>query len=406
MFEYLYAKKSAIRRQRDGLFAQERERYLQHCHQSGSAKITLQIKGWALLRFANHMQASDQSGVSWRRLEEIVRSVTSNNPTPASIDSVKSSSLLWLRYLGWWKEPTEPTFLSEDLDRFVFWMRDERGLSDSTIEQWTERTRSFLQWYASKGKEFPRINIEDIDDYFVAKGKNWGRASSAYMITMLRIFLRHAASRGRCDHRLPDLIDRPRLYRLEGLPAALDWTDVQRLLSDADSEVGRDIRDRSFMMLMSIYGLRASEVVALRLDQIDFDRGMLMVHRAKNRKPQIYPLVPSVAKALARYIDSVRPRVAHSEVFIRCQAPLVPISRIGLSTAVHRRIKKLGVSVARSGPHSLRHACAVKLLSDGFTLKEIGDHLGHKSASATMVYAKTDLNALREVAEFDLGDLS
>lgn len=406
MFEYLYTKKYAIQRQRDGLFAQERERYLRDCHQAGSTKVTLQVKGQALLRFAGHMKISDQAGVSRCRFEDIVRSVTSKNPTPGSIYVVKKYSLPWLRYLNWWREPGAPKFNSEELDRFVSWMRNERGLSQSTIDQWTERTRSFLQWYAGNGKVFSQIDIHDIDDYFATKRTHWGRTSSAYMVCMLRVFLGHAASGGYCDRQLPTLIDRPRLYSCEGLPAALDWKDVRHLLSAADTDSNRDVRDLACMMLMSIYGLRRSEVAALRLDQIDFNQSRLLIQRAKNGAPQIYPLVPSVAAVLSRYIDHFRPAVKYPEVFICSTAPLVPISPTGLSTTVHRRIKKLGISVARSGPHSLRHACAVKLLSDGITLKEIGDHLGHKSTSATMVYAKTDLKALREVAEFDLGELS
>lgn len=406
MFDYLYAKKFAIKRQRDGLFAQERERYLQHCHDTGSTRITLQVKGQALLRFASYMRISDQHGVDQRRFEEIVGLVTARNSSPGAVYAVKKYSQPWLRYLGWLLKPEIPNFFTEEVESYISWMRNERGLSPSTIEQWTERIKSFFRWYGGRGKEFSQINISDIDDYFVEKGEKWGRTSSAYVVSMLRTFFRYAATKGKCDPRLPSLIDRPRIYTNEGLPSALDWTDVGRLLANAESESRNDTRDRAIMMLMAIYGLRSCEVASLRLDQIDRKNSTLLIQRSKNRKPQIYPLIPSVADALTRYIETVRPAVAYPEVFIRFAAPLSPISRIGLSTTVHRRIKKLGVSIKRSGPHSLRHACAVKLLSDGFLLNEIGDHLGHKSASATRVYAKTDVKALREVAAFDLGDLS
>lgn len=406
MFDYLYAKQYAIQRQRDGLFAQERERYLQHCHSTGSTRVTLQVKGQALLRFANHMRISDRNGMDRQRFDEIVGLVTESNPSPGAIYGVKKCSQPWLRFLGWLVEPENPKFFIEELESYVSWMRDERGLSSSTIEQWTERLTSFLCWYGGRGKKFSQINIHDIDAYFVEMGKNWGRTSSAYIVTMLRVFLRHAASTGKCDARLPTLIDRPRIYRDEGLPSALEWPDVQRLLANADSGASNDIRDRAIMMLMAIYGLRTCEVASLRLDQIDRKNSTLLIQRAKNRRPQIYPLIGSVADALDQYISTVRPAVECPEVFIRFAAPLSPISRAGLSTAVHRRIKELGVSIKRSGPHSLRHACAVRLLSEGFNLNEIGDHLGHQSASATRVYAKTDVRALREVAAFDLGDLS
>jgi integrase len=72
---------------------------------------------------------------------------------------------------------------------------------------------------------------------------------------------------------------------------------------------------------------------------------------------------------------------------------------------VCQRLTRLGIRTAHRGPHSLRHACAARLVAEGLTLKEIGDHLGHRSASSTRIYAKVDLPGLREVAAFDLGEL-
>lgn len=177
MFDYLYAKQYAIQRQRDGLFAQERERYLQHCHSTGSTRVTLQVKGQALLRFANHMRISDRNGMDRQRFNEIVGLVTESNPSPGAIYGVKKCSQPWLRFLGWLVEPENPKFFIEELESYVSWMRDERGLSSSTIEQWTERLTSFLCWYGGRGKKFSQINIHDIDAYFVEMGKNWGRTS-------------------------------------------------------------------------------------------------------------------------------------------------------------------------------------------------------------------------------------
>jgi integrase len=112
-----------------------------------------------------------------------------------------------------------------------------------------------------------------------------------------------------------------------------------------------------------------------------------------------------VAQALGRYIDDVRPVVAHAEVFIRTQAPRLPISGGAIYSMVNRRLRALGIQAAHLGPHALRHSCAAKLLAAGLTLKEIGDHLGHRSTAATMTYTKIDMASLRQVGDFDLGDL-
>jgi integrase len=146
-------------------------------------------------------------------------------------------------------------------------------------------------------------------------------------------------------------------------------------------------------------------VASLRLDQIDQVGKRLHIWRLKRCQPQIYPLVPSVGEALRRYIDDVRPNVAHAEVFIRLQAPRIPILATAIYTIVSQRLHALDIQAAHLGPHALRHSCAAKLLADGLTLKEIGDHLGHRSTSATMTYTKVDLASLRQVGDFDLGGL-
>lgn len=151
--------------------------------------------------------------------------------------------------------------------------------------------------------------------------------------------------------------------------------------------------------------MRATEVATLRLDQVDWQRRVIRVFRLKRRQPQVYPLLPSVAEALARYIYIVRPPTSYPEVFIGLHSPQRPLTRVAIYKLVSRRFLALGIEVVHLGPHAFRHACATRLIAEGLTLKEIGDHLGHRSTAATRTYAKVDLAALREVGDFDLGYL-
>jgi integrase/recombinase XerD len=197
----------------------------------------------------------------------------------------------------------------------------------------------------------------------------------------------------------------PRIYAQESLPFAPSWADVQRILADTLTDDPHDVRNRAILMLLSIYGMRATEVATLRLDQVDWQQRVIRVFRLKRRQPQVYPLLPSVAEVLARYIDIVRPSTSHPEVFIGLHSPRRPLTRSAIYKLVSRRFLALGIEVAHLGPHALRHACATRLIAEGLTLKEIGDHLGHRSPAATRTYAKVDLAALRVVGDFDLGDL-
>jgi integrase/recombinase XerD len=118
-----------------------------------------------------------------------------------------------------------------------------------------------------------------------------------------------------------------------------------------------------------------------------------------------YPLIPSVGAAIIRYLQVVRPASTHRELFLTLTPPFRPLSGSALHGLTRKRLQALGIETPHHGPHALRHACAMRLVAEGLSLKEIGDHLGHRSTAATRVYAKVDLVGLREVAAFDLGAL-
>ena len=117
------------------------------------------------------------------------------------------------------------------------------------------------------------------------------------------------------------------------------------------------------------------------------------------------PLVPTVGNAIIDYLKQGRPRSIRPELFLGLRAPFGPMSPGALGQAVTCRMKRLGLPLERKGAHSLRHACAVRLLDEGLSIKEIGDHLGHLSPRSTQIYAKVDLNKLRLVGDLDIGGL-
>ena len=158
-------------------------------------------------------------------------------------------------------------------------------------------------------------------------------------------------------------------------------------------------------MLLAIYGLRAGEVAALRLGDVDWDRELLSVTRPQQRCAQQYPLLPSLGDAVLRYLRDVRPRYSHRALFLTMKAPHRPLSSQSVSAVAHAWLTSIDAQVASRGAHSLRHACAAHLVAAGFSFKQIGDHLGHRSANSTFTYAKVDLAGLRQVAELDMGAL-
>jgi site-specific recombinase XerD len=237
------------------------------------------------------------------------------------------------------------------------------------------------------------------------KARGYSRTRMAAHIYSLRSFFRYAEERRELPAGPWYGLAAPRIYKDERLPLGPSWNDVQLLLKDADTDKAVDIRDRAMMLLLSIYGLRSAEVRSLRLQDIDWDNRVLLVPRPKCRTRAPYPLAATVATAIRRYLEKVRPHSKDDRLFLRMNAPLVGLTAAGLATVLRTRLTALGIVVTRFGAHGLRHACAARLLEQGLSLKAIGDHLGHRSSEATRIYAKVDLAGLREVADFDFGGL-
>jgi integrase/recombinase XerD len=406
MLEQLFRDKSALARHRTGPYAEERERYLQNCAEHGAMRTALRVKANELLWLCQHLPRDAAQGIDLPTLQEIARERRSFCKGATTEKRLVDIGRPWLRFLGWWRVPTTALRFQIHLERYVTWMRDERGFSSATVVQWRSKIRDFLQWYERTDRPLRALEPSDVDVYFVTEGaRRWCRVTTSSIVAALRVFLRHMAKCGECDPRVAEAIRGPRLYTQESLPSGPSWSDVHLLLAHAGGDSPADVRDRAILMLLAIYGMRSGEVRSMRLDQIDWPGRVLRVFRLKRRQPQVYPLLQSVAEAVARYIDTARPKAAHPEIFLGLQAPHGPLSSGAMSALVRHRFMALGIQSLHCGPHALRHACAARLIAEGLTMKEIGDHLGHRTTRATGTYAKIDLLALREVGDFDLGDL-
>jgi integrase len=250
------------------------------------------------------------------------------------------------------------------------------------------------------------VALEDVDAFIAEKNNaSWNRRTTIYQAQSLRAFFQYAGQQGLCSARIAQGIEIPRVYQHENLPVGPSWEQVQMLIESANTAKPVDIRDRAMLLLLAVYGLRRGEVGALRLEDLDWDNEVISVRRPKIRKSHQYPLARAVGEAILRYLQEVRPRSPYREIFLTFTAPFRPVVSGRVYPAVRRHLDKLGIELPHRGPHCLRHACATRLLGEGFSIEEIGLYLGHRSVDATQIYAKVDLAGLREVARFDLGGL-
>ena len=414
MFDRLFTRQAVVARHRNAPHAADRERFLVHCMEVGYSRSMLCKIAWQLqvisstIDLRRHSVTAGEIARAASRPSRVVRHRDSPRASPPDTQQLfVSVATKWLDFLGRLEhEPTNGTPFSGFVREFERHMRDERGLSPATIRTRCERANWFLASLPRQRSSVHEIAVDDVDRFLAAKGAaGWSRASLDALAASLRSFFQFAHDRRWCSVDIAASVRGPRLFAQEGLPRGAAWQDVQRLLADSSGSSAGDIRDHAVLMLLALYGLRAGEVSALRLDDIDWGLELLSLRRPKQRCAQQYPWLPSVGDAVLRYLHDVRPRSAHRELFLTMNAPHRPLSAQSVSAVARAWMVSIDAKVPSRGAHCLRHACAAHLLATGFSFKQIGDHLGHRSANSTFAYAKVDLAGLRQAAELDMGAL-
>ena len=414
MFEKLFGKASDVVYHTVGPYVVERQQFLEHCRGQGYRRNYLKKIAGILLTAASDLHARGGLDVDRAGLEAAAArlvTIRSDAGFGRGASGYRRTFLRittrWLLFVGRFRRPpTRPQPSATLLDDFIRWMTEERGLSPSTVQNRRWHLGQFLEWLHRRGRRVADLTLRDLDLYLQhLHAKGLARTTVKIHTNAVRAFLRHAERQGWCTAGLAEALHGPHIYREHGLPLGPSWEEVNRLIEDAASDNPADVRDRAILLLFSVYGLRAHEVAQLRLEDIDWAHDRLTVRRSKQGRTQVYPLIPVVGQAIVRYLKEVRPRCASRELFLKLLAPVGPMTSRSLYCVVADRITRLGVHAPRRGPHVLRHACAGHLLARGLSLKEIGDHLGHRSPDSTRIYAKVDLHGLREGAAFDLGEV-
>jgi integrase len=185
---------------------------------------------------------------------------------------------------------------------------------------------------------------------------------------------------------------------MPAIPRAIAPEQVRQLLASIDRRTAVGRRDYAIVLLLARLGLRAGEVVALELDDIDWNKGRVTV-RGKRGQRSALPVPADVGRAIAAYLRWGRPTSASRRVFLRAKAPYRGFQgACGVGSVVRHALLRAGIEAPTTGTHQFRHGLASAMLRHGASLGEIGDVLGHRHPQTTMLYAKVDLPALRSLA--------
>jgi integrase/recombinase XerD len=282
---------------------------------------------------------------------------------------------------------------------FWVYLRDERGLRETSIQHYRHFLRHFETYLARIGcHDLGALSPPVLSALVTESASAFGRSTMTGLCSALRVFLRYLRREGIVGRDLGGAVEPPQVYRLADIPRSIGWDEVRRMLGAVDRRTPVGRRDYAILLLLVTYGLRAREVANLTLDDLDWKRERLHVRERKADHVAVYPLSPVVGEAILDYVQHGRPKGADRHLFFRHLAPQRPFTFQAVSSRAGHYLHQAGVPVHRAGSHTLRHACVQRLVDAGFPLKTIGDYVGHRSASSTEIYAKVAVEALREVA--------
>ena len=299
-----------------------------------------------------------------------------------------------------WSPAPPPSSVDRGFPRFSAYLREVRGNPPVTIHKKLAQLAAFDCYRRARRTSRAEIRLQEIDAYVVHCRRRLARSTVADICSTLRGYLRFLHVTGEMAVDLSPAVMSPRIRIAERPHRTLSWSDVQRILHAVDrtTPVGR--RDYALLLMMSVYGLGAGEVIGLGLDDVDWRAATLRVRRPKNGVTFLLPLLPEVARALADYLKRGRPpHTASRSLFVTMRTPF---ARLACSVTVRHILgsaaDRAGVTAPFLGTHVLRHTHASRQLDLGTPTKVIGDILGHRDPASTSAYLRVPGDRLRALS--------
>lgn len=287
------------------------------------------------------------------------------------------------------------------LIRYKDYLTNAQGLSSRTISRYLYHNQKFMSFiFAKKSIDYQNITAKIIMTFIQKYASKHSAEDSSLMVCSIRSFLRFLINQKKIHHSLAECVPTVSRQKNKHVPSYLSKAELTHLLKSNKGKRPALIRNYAILLLLSRLGLRASEIVELTLDDIDWENGRLTIHGKGNKQAKL-PIPIDVGKALVAYLKNVRLNFTNTrKVFISVRVPYRPFKNsVAVSSIVNRAVKKAGLNPRRKGAHLLRHTLATECLRKGATLYEIGELLRHENIDTTMIYAKVDFKRLRTLVK-------
>ena len=283
------------------------------------------------------------------------------------------------------------------LAHYRAWLRCYRGIGERTIQKYS---RAMCALLPNLGDDPDRYDATLIRNTVQHRLETASRDLVRREMSAFRSYLRFLAMEGLCRPGLVDAVPTVPQQKFATLPRHLPREDIEQIIASCDRTTPMGLRDHAIVLLLARLALRVGDVASLCLDDIDWDNALVRVS-GKSRRATALPLPQDVGDAVKDYILHARPVVETRNVFLRMRPPLhQPMSSSGVSKVARAAIKRSGVKAeGLPAGHVFRHSAATNMLREDVPLEVISSLLRHQSTDTTAIYARVDVNMLREVAQ-------
>lgn len=268
---------------------------------------------------------------------------------------------------------------------FKLFLQNRKKSSENTVQSYFRDTNQFFSYCTAKKLSVKTINSSDINrflEHLSAMGKS--EATKTRVIAALRCYYKFLISEGYVNENPLDKIHTKKLEKK--LPNILDAGEIIKLLDSPNGSDLKSIRDKAMLELLYATGIKVSELIDVKLSDINLQIGILHLH---DKKERIIPLYPAAVKTLSNYVINVRPAIIlnQNEDLLFTNMSGQALSRQGLWKIIKHYSEKANIKKDIT-PHTLRHSFAAHLLENGAQLKDIKEMLGHSDISSTQIYAQ------------------
>lgn len=286
---------------------------------------------------------------------------------------------------------------TESVRAFGNWLCNCRGLSPASVYSLKRAVTKLLPLLGGDPGDYDVVTVRQV---IHTVAKECGKSEAKALCNALRSYLKFLTASGLCTPLLVDAVPTVAHWRLSSLPRYITAGELERVIDMWGGSDNRSLRNRAIVLLLARLGLRARDIVTLRIDDIDWHEATLQV-LGKSRRSARLPLPQDVGDALLAYLESARPSLTTHEVFLRLRPPIGPLrSSAAVSGIVDTTLTLAGIeNPPVRGANLLRHSAATAMLRDGATLDEVSTILRHRSIDTTAHYAKVDVKQLRELAQ-------